>query len=280
MNTTELSQKSDAQLIEKANEYLSHVDDAGGLDKPHLLIRGQFYLDEVARRQQAKQHREERALNYFELLLTIVIVVMIGRELKDSGQQQRLLSAMNDNSLKQTQLIGSLIEQQKAALETVARTNETAQRQLQSLESEQQSRLAEAGKHPIVKMALGEITSEQLQKNSIIPIKVEMPNGTDSAYARMAFIVENTGTFPLQQGSFLALASPDSVTLNAAATRGFNLLHKNAYSTGLVEILPHSKRNVEIDVMPNGQKNFEIHVAIEGARMSRFESTIHFVVIQ
>ena len=285
MNTTELNKLTDAQLIGEADKHLSQVDESGGLDKSHLMILAQFYLAEVTRREQARQYDTERRLRRFELslaiielLLTIVIVWMIGVELKDATRQATILQEMNAHTLEQATLIQSMLDQQKSMLDTVRDTNQNAQQQLEILSNEQRRRLAEEARHPEIRLFLGDVPIEQVQKSPVTPVHLQTPNGPDAGYARLTFVIENVGDQELDHGLLYAAVTPESVTLDLAGTRGFNVVHRNQYSTTLVTIPPHSKVMVEFDVSPWGAKEFDLNVSVEAPRIRPYHSQLRFAV--
>src|SRR5205823_5980029 len=115
-------------------------------DKAPLLLQGQFYLNELTRRQQERharrERRHERRLIYIELGLTIIITVMIAYEIFQGTRQATVMERMVESSLNQIKLMGSLLDKQQASLDTQQQSLNTITKMNDAVEAQVRETLA------------------------------------------------------------------------------------------------------------------------------------------
>lgn len=89
MTLEEFEKASREELRAKANELFDRADGAGPLDRPAYYSAAQFYLSEVKRREDDRLERRHLRLEVATFLLEVLIVLMIGYEIRLGIQSAR-----------------------------------------------------------------------------------------------------------------------------------------------------------------------------------------------
>jgi hypothetical protein len=117
----EFEKLSKPDLRRLANEYFQRADSAGPLDGPAYLLRAQFYLHELDR-------REDSRISLRDLVLEIVVIVLIGAEIALGIWEGRQQSAAFNG-------VTTILNNLEASSEATAKTLTSLQeRQLQLLQ--------------------------------------------------------------------------------------------------------------------------------------------------
>ncbi|HXP67886.1 MAG TPA: hypothetical protein VOA88_01265 [Candidatus Dormibacteraeota bacterium] len=173
MKVEDFEGASKKQLVQKANEFFSKLDDAGHEQRPAILTEAQFYLQE-------RDRRHDSWISLRDLILELVIIVLIGLELwsartegriledinKSTGataatmsKQFEVLDRMNASTGQTVKAIANLQDAQDRSLKSldsslaITRRMESAiSTQLTVLKSEQQARIDQQNRHPAVEL--------------------------------------------------------------------------------------------------------------------------------
>jgi hypothetical protein len=116
MTIDEFEKAKRRDLKARANECLAKYEDAGGLDKPYLLLEAQLYMQELDR-------RHDSWISYRDLILEVVVILLIGWEIWFGSKQDDVLTRLQESTAATTTALMSVQS-------TSAAMNDAVQQQL------------------------------------------------------------------------------------------------------------------------------------------------------
>jgi hypothetical protein len=226
----EFKKLSDDELLQKADECFADIENAVYGMEVHTakLLRAQFYMNEVDRRDNTRIARRD-------FRLELIVILLIGAEivlgLVEGNKQAVILDRMDRSTAAtatsaqlQADRLSTLSEEQKTSLaslslmndklQTNLRENSTMatalQKQLKILQDEQSVRLAEQSKKPKLEVYVG-----QVPLNSFGGISIPTVEKTPTKMV-WNVTVRNSGTGPANKGLIRIIAYGKDVTVDCS----------------------------------------------------------------
>jgi hypothetical protein len=212
---------------------LARTEEAGGMDRPALLLEAQIYLREVDRRGETWIARRDL---WLEVIVIVLIIAEIGIAAWEGKQQDKILGDMNKNVAATATTIGQLqtveqqsFEQQKQSVQSLIQMNGELQtslkethsmatataQQLKILQDEQASRLAAQAKKP--KLELDNVdgnTLINLNTQTSEPLKLRERTETKTTFD---VALRNLGDDAARHGILRAIVFSRDVQLECSA---------------------------------------------------------------
>jgi hypothetical protein len=230
LNVEELADLTEAQLRERANASLSGVEPMSAMERQHHLVEAQFYIDEIERREQAREREEHGSIARRDYKLEIWVIVLIGIEILlsilglafgyiENKAQTNVLSelktsvgTLNESTRKTADNIEKLSKAQGDALDTQKKTLSAMKQQLEVLQEDQKQRAAELARRPILELRSGKV---RLTSFGTVPIFPKEISQTDAKYE---FLLQNIGD--LSAKNFNVYMSTDNKDVNISTENG------------------------------------------------------------
>lgn len=151
---------------------------------------------------------------FVSLLLEVIVIVMIGVELKEGYDQGRILDALNTSANATALALQDLQKAQQDSAGTLGKMNDSARQQAQTTKSmngvlqqqlailsdEQKAQLEQAKLHPVPLIMLLHAEGEH---PGLVPISmssvVQVPGQQEGYQAALSFYVRNIGTAPFRR---------------------------------------------------------------------------------
>jgi hypothetical protein len=136
MRVKEFEEKNEAELLQLADECFAKMEVRGVQEQPALLLQVQYYLQEVARRHDAKVARRDFRLELLVIALILLEVIIgiagIVYGIREGNEQAAILSQMNASAAATAATIADV---RKASSDQAARLKALADEQTESLDS-------------------------------------------------------------------------------------------------------------------------------------------------
>jgi hypothetical protein len=212
MNIEELSKMTESELRTRANVCLERLETESAMEREHHVAEAQFYLAEIRRRRQREERAEDAQIAHRDYKLEVWVIVLIGLEILlsiaglimshvEAGNQTVVLNGLktdldnlNISSSNTAVTLASLATAQDSTLATekqnattISSMNSAMQNQLNILRQDQQQRLKELAKKPILRLLSGNIPIDSLSERPLLAKELTATNAT------YEFVLTNIG---------------------------------------------------------------------------------------
>jgi hypothetical protein len=191
MRVEEFEKLTRKRLREKANECFDEMKTAGHEQRPGLLLQAQFYLNGL-------DHRYESARSHRELILELIIIGLIGLELREGHNQAKVLDRMDTSTAATVTAVQTLqkaqldsLKTQKDSLQMIGEMNGAIADQLKIVKTEQAERRAQQNSRPVLELRarsfeIGTGFRSFLIERDNAPL-VHVPRQNNQTYAEVVF---------------------------------------------------------------------------------------------